>query len=176
MDPSSSIYTGVVIVNIKFEALTSRFVVKTTPEDTVDSLKLKVQEKRHGVGHSHVTNMTVWLPKGSKKIMVLTPKRMAQALASIDTDNAEHIRVLGDGSKVANLGMSEDETLIVQLLGESELLTTHHKLLAHAGDSRRQPSRRTWRTHYNAGRLRIRTMLHSSILTRELPGPRCRTK
>jgi hypothetical protein len=56
-------------------------------------------------------------------LMTLPPRLMAELLGSIDVDSADHIQVLGDGAKIANLGLSEDETLVVQLPGTSHIST-----------------------------------------------------
>lgn len=63
-------------------------------------------------------------------LMTLPPRLMAELLGSIDVDSADHIQVLGDGAKIANLGLSEDETLVVQLPAEDSPVDSwkpHHE-------------------------------------------------
>lgn len=75
-----------------------------------------MQETDNDLNTSNIADITVWKTKGMR---TLPSKCMAELLRSIDVNNVQHIQVLTNKSKVANLGLSEDETLVMQLPGTS---------------------------------------------------------
>ena len=77
-----------------------------------------MQETDNDLNTFNIADITVWKTKGMR---TLPSKCMAELLRSIDVNNVQHIQVLTNKSKVANLGLSEDETLVMQLPGTSHI-------------------------------------------------------
>lgn len=111
--------TGVIVVDHNFQAITHRFVFKFTCNTRINALKMKVQETYNDLNTFDIADITVWKTKGQMTLKTLCPRSMAELLGSIDVNNPHHIQVLADEVKVGNLGLSENETLVVQVPGTS---------------------------------------------------------
>lgn len=125
--------TGVVVVDHNFQAITHRFVIKYTPDTRINALKIKVQETYNDLSRFNIADITVWKTKGQMMLRTLSFKCMAELLRSIDINNVHHIQMLTNKSKVADLGLSEDENLVVQLPGTSHNFTVIG--VSHTGNS-----------------------------------------
>ena len=125
--------TGVVVVDHNLQAITHRFVVKHTPDTRINALKIKVQETYNDLSRFNIADITVWKTKGQMMLRTLSFKCMAELLRSIDINNVHHIQMLTNKSKVADLGLSEDENLVVQLPGTSHISTVIG--VSHTGNS-----------------------------------------
>ncbi|KAF8258395.1 hypothetical protein EI94DRAFT_1140636 [Lactarius quietus] len=72
-----------------------------------------------------IAALTVWKTKGKKLINKSNLERLADRLGSFGVDDKDTIQVeeLGDEDRVADLGLSVDQTLLVQLPGTSHIST-----------------------------------------------------
>ena len=129
MEPS---FTSVVLVNHDFKALTDRFLVETTPNDLIYHLKKKVKETRP-IYFSRlafdVGELIVWKTMGAMIIDTSSDERMAAILSTIDSNDRNTIRRLSEELKVADLGLSNFQSLLVQLPGMSLIFTIADRFL-----------------------------------------------
>ncbi|KAI9434081.1 hypothetical protein H4582DRAFT_2184736 [Lactarius indigo] len=107
------------LVNHKFQAMGNRFDVdSTSDDDNINTLKTKVKkEKPEALSRTHVdpSDLTVWKTKGEMVINESNFERLAEILGSINVNNKDAIEKLSELKRVANLGLSRDQTLLVQL-------------------------------------------------------------
>ncbi|KAH9063641.1 hypothetical protein EDB87DRAFT_137718 [Lactarius vividus] len=95
--------------------------------DNINTLKKKVkEEKPEALSRAHVdpSDLTVWKTKGSMAIDESNFGRLAEILGSIDVDNEDTIEKLSEVERVANLGLSDTQTLLIQLPELSQILVT----------------------------------------------------
>ena len=125
MEPS---YTSVVLVDHKFQALSDRFLVETTPNDLIYHLKKKMKEQWHGdadfadYDFTNLAKLVVWKTTDAIVINKSNSIRMAEILGAIN-DDRNTIRRLEEDESVADLGLSNFQTLLVQLPGTSRIST-----------------------------------------------------
>jgi hypothetical protein len=118
------LYTGILLVDHKFHALTSRFAAETTANARIVALKQKAQEMSPSkLSSVELPDLRVWKMKGDMIIKKLTPQKLSEILGRIDIDDQDTIELLDDEEKVAGLGLSDGETLLVQLPGTSRIPT-----------------------------------------------------
>ena len=122
MEPS---LTSVVLVDHKFQALTDPFLVKMTSNDLICDLKEKVKEQRtnffSGLAFDF-QELVVWKTTDAIVINKSNSIRMAEILGAIN-DDRNTIRRLPEELKLADLGLSNFQTLLVQLPGTSRIST-----------------------------------------------------
>ena len=126
-----SSFTSVVLVDHDFKAPTNYFLVETTPNDLIFHLKRKVKEAKPNYFSSliDVVDLVVWKTMGTLTINPSSEGRLSEILNAIDVDNAATIQQLPERLKLADLGLSEFQTLLVQLPGTSRivfLLSLHY--------------------------------------------------
>ena len=117
MEPS---LTAVVLVDHKLQALSDRFLVETTPNDLIYHLKKKVKQttpiyfSRLAVD---VRELVVWKTMGEMVINTHTQRNMAMILGKINAymGNNALVKRLSEDDKVADLGLLNFQTLLVQL-------------------------------------------------------------
>ncbi|KAH9171271.1 hypothetical protein EDB89DRAFT_2243611 [Lactarius sanguifluus] len=106
------------LVDYKFQAIGRRFTVSTTSGDfNINDLKKGVGEKMiNTLSHAGVdcSDLTVWKTKGSMIIDRSTVKRLAEILRDINVDDKVTIEKLSEDDQVADLGLSESQTLLVR--------------------------------------------------------------
>jgi hypothetical protein len=118
--------TAVVLVDHKFQAHTDLFLVETTPGDLIYHLKEKVKEQWHGdadFAHLDFTNLVAWKTMGAKVINEHTKEHMADILSTINVNDKGTIRRLFETNKLADLGLEDCQTVLVQLPGTSRIST-----------------------------------------------------
>jgi hypothetical protein len=71
----------------------------------------------------------MWKMKGEIIIKTLPCRRLSDILVKIDIDDDDTIEELNDEGKVADLGFSDGETLLLQLPGTSRISTTVGRVL-----------------------------------------------
>ncbi|KAH9062331.1 hypothetical protein EDB87DRAFT_292825 [Lactarius vividus] len=107
------------LVDHRFQAMGSCFEVGAfSDHDNINTLKKKVkEEKPEALSRAHVdpSDLTVWKTKGSMAIDESNFGRLAEILGSIDVDNEDTIEKLSEVERVANLGLSDTQTLLIQL-------------------------------------------------------------
>ena len=116
------------LVNCDFQALGGCFPVNTTSSDDVYHLKEKVKEKtREALSRAHVDpkELTMWKTKGAMIIDKSSPERLSEILRNIDVSDENTIEELSEDELVADLGLSDGQTLLVQvrLSGTSRIYT-----------------------------------------------------
>jgi hypothetical protein len=127
--------TAVALVDHQFQALTEIFLVKTTPSDLIFHLKEKVKEQWHGdadVAHLDFTNLAkvvVWKTMGAKVINEHTRENMTDILVTINVNDKGTIQRLSEMDKLADLGLEDFQTLLVQLPGTSRISTIVGRVL-----------------------------------------------
>jgi hypothetical protein len=125
--------TAVVLVDHNFQALTDLFLVETTPGDLIYHLKKKVKEQWHGdadFAQLDFTNIVVWKTMGAKVINEHTHEHMADILSTINVNDEGTIQRLFETNKLADLGLSDFQTLLLQLLpGTSRVSTIVSRVL-----------------------------------------------
>jgi hypothetical protein len=111
-------------------------------------LKQKVQEIRPNKLSSFAqSEIFVWKLKSGMIIKNLTPRRLSEILGKIDINDKDIIERVEEDEKVANLGPSYGETLLLQLPGMSHISTiTAAFSYSSSCHYRRQPS---WRSHHD---------------------------
>ena len=119
-----SSFTSVVLVDHDFKAPTDYFLVETTPNDLIFHLKRKVKEERPDeLSRYRRSDIRVWKSMGTLTINPSSEGRLLEILNAIDVDNAATIQQLPERLKLADLGLSEFQTLLVQLPGTSRIFT-----------------------------------------------------
>ena len=110
------LYTGALIVDHKFHPSTQRFAVETPYDARIEVLKQKAQEKRPELSSFILSDLGVWRMKGD---MVIKKLKLSELLGKIDINDENTIEALDDEEKVANMGLSFGETLLLQTPGTS---------------------------------------------------------
>ena len=119
-----SSFTSVVLVDHDFKAPTHYFLVETTPNDLIFHLQRKVKEERPDeLSRYRRSDIRVWKSMGTLTINPSSEGRLLEILNAIDVDNAATIQQLPERLKLADLGLSEFQTLLVQLPGTSHIFT-----------------------------------------------------
>jgi hypothetical protein len=118
-------HTGIILVDLHFQSLSNRFLVRYTANDVIGTLKKKVHEKwaAKGLSHYDPKDLIVWQLKGEAIIQNLPRDRFDEKLAKIDVDDNETIRLLAEEDKVVDLGLLVGQSLLVQLPGTSCIST-----------------------------------------------------
>ncbi|KAH8984472.1 hypothetical protein EDB92DRAFT_1490314 [Lactarius akahatsu] len=113
--PSFIMKVWLLLVDYKFQAIGHRFEVNTTSGDfNINDLKKGVGEKRpNALSRASVdcSDLIVW------KTMIIdrsTAKRLAEILRDINVDDKDTIEKLSEDEQVADLGLSEGQTLLVR--------------------------------------------------------------
>jgi guanylate kinase len=118
--------TAVVLIDHQFQALTEIFLVETSPSDLIYHLKKKVKEAKP-VYFSRlafdVNELVVWKTMGAKVINEHTQENMTDILSTINVNDKGTIRRLFEMGKLADLGLEDFQTLLVQLPGTSRIST-----------------------------------------------------
>ncbi|KAI9437469.1 hypothetical protein H4582DRAFT_278628 [Lactarius indigo] len=84
--------------------------------DTIDTLKKKIKEKwQNRLANVDAAELTVWKTKGAMAINESTFENLAEILGDINVDDKDTIEKLSPSQRVANLGLSDGGTLLVQL-------------------------------------------------------------
>ena len=111
------------LVNHKFQALGECFLVNTSGRDLIENLKKKVKkERRNALANVDAADLTVW--KSTINIdETITSERMAEILRNINVDDKNTIEKVGSYVQMSNLGLSDGQTLLVQLPGTSRAST-----------------------------------------------------
>ncbi len=114
-----------ILVDHEFQNQGRSFSVRTSSEDDIDDLKDKVKVKLHPrLTHVSSMDLTVWKTKGEMIINEAEVKeRLVEILGNIDVDNEDTIEMLRPGEQVADLGLTDDQVLLVQLPGTSRIST-----------------------------------------------------
>jgi hypothetical protein len=114
--------TAVALVDHQFQALTDIFLVKTTPSDLIFHLKEKVKEKVPSkLSSIELPDLRVWMTMGAKVINEHTNEHMADILSTINVNDKGTIQRLFETNKLADLGLEDFQTLLVQLPGTSRI-------------------------------------------------------
>lgn len=156
---------AVILVDHKFQALGRRFVVETAQDDLLFHLITKVKEKRHRYfsGHdTYISELAVWRTKGENVINKFNYKRLAEILRSINIHDEDTTKKLPEDLKVADLGLSNGETLLVQMPGTLRISTIFGCVLI--GHSRYCGRWAGWGPH----NVQVRTLLPSSNIRKQL--------
>ncbi|KAH9052698.1 hypothetical protein EDB87DRAFT_1715971 [Lactarius vividus] len=107
------------LVDHRFQAMGSCFEVGAfSDHDNINTLKERVKEKKpEALSRAHVdpSDLTVWKTKGSMAIDESNLERLAEILGSINVDNKDTIEKLFEVKRVAKLGLSDTQVLLVQL-------------------------------------------------------------
>ena len=123
-------YTGVLLVDRNFHAFTCRYTL-----ETANIRILAWKQKAHHSWSDKLSpymprTLSLWKLKGDMIITKLTPqKELSEVLGKIDVNDMNTIEELGDHEKVANIGLSEDETLLLQVPGTSHISTIAGRVL-----------------------------------------------
>ena len=118
MDSEPLRLTWLLLVDHDFHALAEPFCVET-PKN-IHLLKKKVkEEKPEALSRVRVDpdELTVWKTKGAKIIDESTIERLEDILSGIDDRDQDTIEVLKSHKRVADLAISEGQTLLVRLPG-----------------------------------------------------------
>ena len=119
MGPS---FTSVVLVDHNFKALTDRFLIETTPDDLIFHLEVKVKEERPDeLSPYRRSDVRVWKTKGTKAINLSSEESMPEILSTVDINDKNTIQKLSEEVKLAELGLSNFQSLLVQLPGTSHI-------------------------------------------------------
>ena len=116
------------LVDYNFQALGGCFPVNTTSGDAVYHLKEKVKEETpEALSRVHVDlkNLTMWKTKGAMIIDKSSSDRLPEILKNIDVGDENTIEELSEDELVADLGLSDGQTLLVRLSGTSRISTAH---------------------------------------------------
>ncbi len=110
------------------------FSVRTSSKDDIDDLRDKVKVKVHPcLTHVSSVDLTVWKTKGEMIInKAEVEERLVEILGNIDVDNEDTIEKLRPGEQVADLGLTDDQVLLVQLPGTSRISTVVRCVLRQA--------------------------------------------
>ena len=114
-----SLYTGILVVDHKFHPSTRRFAVETPYNARIEYLKQKAQEKRPELSSYIPSDLGVWRMKGNTVMKKLSPQGLSEALGRIDVKDETTIEELYDEEKLADLGLLDYETLLLQVPGMS---------------------------------------------------------
>jgi hypothetical protein len=119
------------LVDHKFQAVGNCFSVETSLiDDDVCELKDKITaEKLEIFSHYHIypDYLTLWQTKG--KLLInnsSSAECLEEILKNIDADDEDTIWKPGEYDAVADLQLSDDQVLLVQLPGMSRIPTTSH--------------------------------------------------
>ena len=112
MEPS---LTTCLLVDHNFRAIGRRFTVLTTSVDSIEALKKKA--KAEAPRAIIPSACTMWRTKGKLIINNSTAKKLAQILRNIDVEDEDTIEDLLENLTVADLQLSNGETLLLQLPG-----------------------------------------------------------
>lgn len=126
MEPSPT-FTWLLLVEPKFQKNGNRFPVNTTSDDKIADIVEKVREEKPKVlsrAHIDPSDLTVWRIKGVSIINHLTTKRSAEILSRIDVNDQDMIEEVDEDKRVSDLGLSDGETLLLQLPGTSCMSST----------------------------------------------------
>jgi hypothetical protein len=110
--------TWVLLVDHKFRAIGQSFSVNTTVQDNIGELREKALKKLLRTDLA-APSLTVWKTKGTKIIDETTFERTEEILRSIDVDDNDTIEEVRSMAKVANLGLSNGQHLLMRLPGAS---------------------------------------------------------
>ena len=122
--------TPVILVDHDFKAPTNYFLVETTPNDLIFHLKEKVKEVRpEELSSVRRSDLLVWKTMGAKTINPSSEERLSEILNTIDVGDKATIQELPERLKLADLGLSEFQTLLVQLPGMSRIFTIAGRVL-----------------------------------------------
>ena len=119
--------TSIVLVNHDFKALTQRFPVRTTPNDLIVHLKAKVKECFHGsddipeLNSTSLAMLVVWKTMGTKIINLFSEECLPEILSTIDVNDKNTVQKLSEEVKLVDLGLSNFQSLLVQLPGTSHI-------------------------------------------------------
>jgi hypothetical protein len=115
MEPS---LTAVLLVDHKFRTLTRRFLVETTSHDSIHHLKEKVKEERpNELSRFQLSDVSVWKTKGETVTHEFNCEPLAEMFERINVHDKDSVEELSEDRKVADLGLSNGETLLVRLPG-----------------------------------------------------------
>ena len=127
MEPSDAAIL-VILVNHQFETLTDSFMVKMTSADYILDLKVKVKERFHDnddvpqLNSTSLLKLAVWETMGTKLINAsTTDSRIHEILSDIDVNNKDTIQKLFEWQRFADIGLSNNQTLLIQLPGVSRI-------------------------------------------------------
>ena len=110
------------LVTYDFQAVGGSSLVDTTSGDDVYHLKEKIKEKRRNdLAHVDAARLTVWKTKGKMTINRSTRERWPEILKAIDIRDRDTIEELYVYELVADLRLSDGETLLVRLPGTSRI-------------------------------------------------------
>jgi Crinkler effector protein N-terminal domain len=113
--------TWLLLVNHKFQAIGECFLVNISGRDLIANLTKKVKkERRNALANVDAVDLTVW-----KSAIIIdettTSECLAERLRNIKVDDKDTIEKVGSYVQVANLGLSDGQTLLVQLPGTSRV-------------------------------------------------------
>ncbi|KAH9039479.1 hypothetical protein EDB83DRAFT_1719969 [Lactarius deliciosus] len=116
MKPSE---TWLLLVDYNFQALGDFFSVDTiSGDDNINDLKKKAKEKRQvALARVDAANLTVWKTKGTMAIDESNFDRFVKILKGIDVNDKDTIEKLSVRTRVADLGLSNGQTLLVRMPG-----------------------------------------------------------
>jgi hypothetical protein len=124
MAPSKTSKTWFLLVDSKFRAIGDCFVVEASSHELVAILKDEVKKKKQiDLVHVDADHLIIWKTKGTKIIDETTFERTEEILRSIDVDDNDTIEKVRSMAKVANLGLSKTQVLLVQQPGTSSICT-----------------------------------------------------
>ncbi|KAH9020296.1 hypothetical protein EDB85DRAFT_531008 [Lactarius pseudohatsudake] len=128
--------TWALLVTHGLQALGTRFPFDTTScDDTIYDLKMNVKERRKvDLAHVDAVCLTVWKLKGRNIIdnLNFSAKRLAEILGNIDIDDEDTIEELDICTKVADLRLPPNETLLVRM--PAVALNKGHSFRLRVGD------------------------------------------
>jgi hypothetical protein len=120
-------YTAIVLVDHRFLPLTRRFLVDRTPNDLIHDVMKKVKaEMSNDLSTFNISDLTVWKTMGEMVIDKSTSERLAEILSCINRFNVNDgntIQRLSHDRKLADLGLSDSQTLLIQCPGTSRIPT-----------------------------------------------------
>ena len=112
------------LVTYDFQAVGDSFLVDTTSSDVVYHLKKKVKEATpEALSRARVDPnvLTVWKTKGEMMINNSTRERLPEILRAINVRGQDTVEKLHEYGLVADLRLSDDETLLVRLPGTQRI-------------------------------------------------------
>jgi hypothetical protein len=118
--------TWLILVDHTFETCSGPpFSVLTLPGHDIQDLKEKLKKKLSpSLSHLAIYEFTLWKTKGSlilNQATVTTPEHLAEILSRIDVNDKDTIERLNEAVLVANLGLPQDQTLLVRMPGTSRI-------------------------------------------------------
>jgi hypothetical protein len=118
--------TWLLLVDYKFHAIGCPFYVWTSDDDDICELKEKFREDSPedlSRTYAELDELTVWKLKGEKTIDNSTCGYLAEILRGIDVNDKDTIEVLDEEVQVADLGLSDGQTLLLRLPDTSPIFT-----------------------------------------------------